>query len=87
MNRSKEAVLDADFALARASILEVAAFLDRVERGAGEADYRYEAIKKILPILQTEGSNHVREILEILSYTDTEVPETAKTKTASGAPK
>ncbi len=87
MRRSKEAVLDADFASARASILDVAAFLDRVERGEGEADYRYEAIKKILPLLQTEGSHHVREILEALSYTDTEVPETAKTKTASGAPK
>lgn len=87
MSRSKEAVLDADFASARASILEVAAFIDRVERGEGDADYRYEAIKKILPLLLTEGSNHARDILETLSYTDEEVPETVKTKAASGAPR
>lgn len=87
MSRSKEAVLDADFASARASILEVAAFIDRVERGEGKADYRYEAIKKILPLLLTEGSNHARDILETLSYTDEEVPETVKIKAASGAPR
>lgn len=44
MKRSKKEVLDADFAAARAGVLDVAAFLDRVDRGEGEADFRYHAL-------------------------------------------
>ena len=40
MKRSKKEVLDADFAATRAGVLDVAAFLDRVDRGEGEADFR-----------------------------------------------
>ena len=40
MKRSKKEVLDADFAATRAGVLDLAAFLDRVDRGYGEADLR-----------------------------------------------
>ena len=51
MKRSKKEVLDADFAAARAGVLDVAAFLDRVDRGEGEADFRYQALLEVLPLV------------------------------------
>ena len=84
MKRSKKEVLDADFAAARAGVLDVAAFLDRVDRGEGEADFRYHALMDVLPLLSASG--RVRAILEALSYRDDTVPETAAAKAACGAP-
>ena len=81
MKRSKKEVLDADFAAARAGVLDVAAFLDRVDRGEGEADFRYHALMDVLPLLSASGP-----ILEALSYRDDTVPETAAAKAACGAP-
>ena len=86
MKRSKKEVLDADFAAARAGVLDVAAFLDRVDRGEGEADFRYHALMDVLPLLSASGPRRVRAILEALSYRDDTVPETAAAKAACGAP-
>lgn len=86
MKRSKKEVLDADFAAARAGVLDVAAFLDRVDRGEGEADFRFRALMEVLPLLSVPGSGRVRAILKALSYTDDAVPETAVSKAACGAP-
>ena len=70
VKRSKKEVLDADFAAARAGVLDVAAFLDRVDRGEGEADFRYRALMEVLPLLSASGPGRVRAILEALSYRD-----------------
>lgn len=86
MKRSKKEVLDVDFAAARAGVLDVAAFLDRVDRGEGEADFRYRALMEALPLLAVSGAGRVRAILEALSYRDGAVPETAAAKAACGAP-
>lgn len=86
MKRSKKEVLDADFAAARAGVLDVAAFLDRVDRGEGEADFRYRALLEAVPLLSSSGSGRVRAILEALSCRDGDVPETAASKAACGAP-
>lgn len=86
MKRSKKEVLDADFSAARAGVLDVAAFLDRVDRGEGEADFRYHALLEALPLLAVSGAGRVRAILEALSYRDGAVPETAAAKAACGAP-
>ena len=83
MKRSKKEVLDADFAAARAGVLDVAAFVDR---GEGEADFRYHALMDVLPLLSASGPGRVRAILEALSYRDDTVPETAAAKAACGAP-
>lgn len=56
MKRSKKEVLDADFAAARAGVLDIAAFLDRVDRGEGEADFRYRALMEALPLLSASGA-------------------------------
>ncbi|QHV13833.1 hypothetical protein C5O10_05475 [Akkermansia muciniphila] len=79
-------MLDADFAAARAGVLDVAAFLDRVDRGEGEVDFRYHALMDVLPLLSASGPGRVRAILEALSYRDDTVPETAAAKAACGAP-
>ena len=45
--------MDADFAAARAGVLDIAAFLDRVDRGEGEAEERalsYNDLQKIAPL-------------------------------------
>ena len=86
MKRSKKEVLDADFAAARAGVLDIAAFLDRVDRGEGEADFRYRALMEALPLLSASGAGRVRAILEALSYRDDAVPETTAAKAACGAP-
>lgn len=78
--------MDADFAAARAGVLDVAAFLDRVDRGEGETDFRYRALVEVLPLLSVSGAGRVRAILEALSYRDDAVPETASAKAACGAP-
>lgn len=87
MKRSKKEVLDADFAAVRAGVLDVAAFLDRVDRGDGEADFRYDALMEALPLLlSVSGGGRVRAILEALSYRDAVIPDEAVTKAACGAP-
>jgi len=73
MKRSKKEVLDADFAAARAGVLD-------------EADFRYHALMDVLPLLSASGPGRVRAILEALSYRDDTVPETAAAKAACGAP-
>ena len=45
---SKQAVLDLYFVEARARLIDLAAFLDRVERAPGEADYRLAALRTAL---------------------------------------
>lgn len=60
---------------ARIQLLEVAAFLDRVERGSGEADDRLAHMKKVIPLLLNEGGSRVKDILDALSY-DGEEPVT-----------
>ena len=86
MKRSKKEVLDADFAAARAGVLDVAAFLDRVDRGEGEADFRYRALMEVLPLLSASGPGRVRANLEALCETEDALPETAARQAAGRAP-
>lgn len=86
MRRSKKEVADADFAAARAHVLDVAAFLDRVDRAAGEGDFRCRALVEALALLSTPGGDRTRAVLEALSCTDAAIPETVASKAACGAP-
>jgi hypothetical protein len=51
---------------ARAKLLDVAAFFDRVERHGQDADFRVQALSDAVPILSS-GPERVRRILEVLS--------------------
>lgn len=87
MKRSKLSVLDADFMEARAALLDVAAFLDRLDRAEGDGDFRAEAIRNVIPLLLHGGSQRTQAILKGLSYEGVEPHDQVLTKGACGAPK
>lgn len=62
---SKE-VMDAYFIENRWRLLEIAAFLDRVDRskdpGAGKKDFRHKALMKALKILLTSGKGRTETL-------------------------
>ena len=79
-------VVDAYFMEHRARLLDVAAFLDRVDRaGAGEDDFRMRAFRKALALLGDGGPDRARRVLELLSDRTTEPVAKAGMKGASGA--
>jgi len=81
-------VVDAYFIEHRGKLLDVAAFLDRVDRAAGEEggeDFRVAALRRAVEILIDGGGDRTRRILELLSDTTTEPVAAAGAKGASGA--
>ena len=83
---SKKDLLDLQFIDARHKLIEVAAFLDRIDRHPGDDDYRIAALKKALPILSEERPDRARAILEALSDHSSGLSETAPFQGAFGAP-
>ena len=84
---TRQAVLDLYFVEVRARLIDLAAFLDRVERAPGEADYRLAALRAAMAEMmsQPDGtSERAKSVLLALSDPTTE-PLAAATKTASGA--
>ena len=70
---------------ARARLLDVASFLDRVDRAGQADDYRVAALKAVLPLLQSDVPGRAAEVLFALSDpTDEPIPE-AHTQGAAGA--
>jgi hypothetical protein len=82
---SKKELLDLQFIDARHQLINLAAFLDRVDRHEGEDDYRYIALKNALPLLLTERPDRARAVLESLSDHTSEIPLKAPFQGASGA--
>ena len=64
---SKQDLLDLQFIEARHKLIDLAAFLDRIDRHPGADDYRFEAMKNALPILLEDRPDRARAILEALS--------------------
>ena len=84
---TKQELLDLQFIEIRHKLIEVGAFLDRIERHEGEADYRLKAMEEALPLLQQSGAGRAEAILNALSDHSTDMPETADFQGAFGAPK
>ena len=82
---SKKELLDLQFIDARHMLINLAAFLDRIDRHTGEKDYRYAALKNALPILLTERPDRARAVLESFSDHTTEVVQQAAFQGAHGA--
>jgi hypothetical protein len=59
---------DLSFMDARFKLIEIAAFLDRVQRAGQEDDFRVQALKKALTHLSTTEANRAKKIL--LSFSD-----------------
>jgi hypothetical protein len=79
-------VVDAYFMEHRARLLDVAAFLDRVDRaGAGSDDFRMQAFRRCIAVLADGHADRARRILELLSDPSTEPAARAGMKGATGA--
>lgn len=81
-------VVDLYFMEHRAKLLDIAAFLDRVERAAapaGSGDVRVRAMRRAIPLLIDGQGDRARRILELLSDHTTEPIPTAHSQGAIGA--
>ncbi len=83
MNRHQ--LLDLYFLEARAKLIDVAAFLDRVHRADGEADFRLAAFTDALKELGQPGTSCVEKVLLRLSDPTSEPIAAATSKSACGA--
>lgn len=83
---TRQQVLDLYFMDARCKLIEIAAFLDRVDRGSGPADFRFEAFRAAMGHLAAGEPTRASAILTSLSDTSVEPVEKAPGKGAVGAP-
>ena len=82
---SKQELLDLQFIEARHKLLDLAAFLDRIDRHPGESDFRFESMKKALVILLSDRPDRAKAVLEALSDPTIEPIPKAVTQGATGA--
>jgi hypothetical protein len=82
-------ILDLYFIENRARLLDIASFLDRIDRypGAGEArdDFRYRALLRAIGLLESSGGERTAAIQRSLSDQSSEPIESALGLKASGA--
>ncbi len=83
---TRQDILDLYFIEARSKLIELAAFLDRVERGTGEADFRWNAMRQALRALEATDADRARQVLLALSDPTLEPIAAAPGKGAVGAP-
>jgi hypothetical protein len=83
MNRQK--LLDLYFLEARSKLIDLAAFLDRLDRADGEADFRLSALTQALEELRRADSSRAERVLLSLSDPTVEPIAAATTKAACGA--
>lgn len=82
---TRQQVLDLYFMENRAKLIDLAAFLDRVDRASGEADFRLGAFKQAMRELGGDQPERARKVLLSLSDTTVEPIEKAPGKGAIGA--
>jgi hypothetical protein len=82
---TRQQVLDLYFMDARCKLIDLAAFLDRVERGSGTDDFRLGAFQTALQELSKPGKNRAERVLLSFSDLTTEPIPAATTKAACGA--
>lgn len=81
-------VVDLYFMEHRAKLLDIAAFLDRLDRAEppdGRQDVRVRALRRAVPILLDGGPHRARRILELLSDHSSTPIAAASTQSALGA--
>lgn len=84
-NVSPRALVDHGFVPVRAKLIEVAAFLDRVERYGAADDFRCEALRAAAKVLVDGKPARARRILEKLSDPTTKPDKVSTGKAALGA--
>lgn len=83
MNRQQ--ILDLYFLDARHKLIELAAFLDRVERAGGKDDFRLKSFRTALTKLNGKKKNKAKEVLLTFSDPTTQPIARATSKGACGA--
>lgn len=83
---TKQELLDLQFIAARHQVVDVAAFLDRLDRHPGPPDFRLAAMRAALPILLSDRPDRARAVLEAFSDPTTEPIPKATFQGAFGAP-
>lgn len=85
---SQQELIDGFFMESRTKILDIAAFLDRLERcedDSGSDDFRILAMKKAMQELNSDEPGRVERVLMIFSDQNTELLEELDRKAAYGA--
>ena len=82
---TRQQVLDLYFMDARCKLIELAAFLDRVDRSEGEADFRFPALQNALSVLTSDQPGRARSVLMALSDPTEQPLDAAPGKGACGA--
>jgi len=83
MNR--EQILDLYFLDARSKLIDIAAFLDRVERATGVDDFRLAAFREALAALAANEPGKAKRVLLAFSDPTSEPIAAAPGKSACGA--
>lgn len=86
---TKTDILDLYFMDSRAKLIDLAAYLDRLERHEGELDFRQRGFDKALAAMQAppQGKTRAQAVLEALSDHSSEPAEAATIQGAFGAPR
>ena len=63
---SRQQVSDLYFMEARSKVIDIAAFLDRMDRGTGAEDFRVQSLRKTLKVLLSDRSDRAAEVLRSL---------------------
>src|SRR5437660_5784757 len=82
---TRQQVLDLYFMDARSKLIDLAAFIDRVERGTGPDDFRMQAFRIALAELGKKNSRKARQVLLTFSDPTTQPIAKAAGKGAVGA--
>ena len=82
---TRQQILDLYFMDARSKLIDIAAFLDRVDRGEGDSDFRLAEFRKALAELNHGEPVRARRVLMALSDPPTEPLAAAPGKGAVGA--
>lgn len=82
---TRQQILDLYFMDARCKLIDLAAFIDRVERSTGDEDFRMKAFRQALAELSSGNTEKAKRVLLSLSDPSTEPIPAATTKAACGA--
>jgi hypothetical protein len=82
---TRQQVFDLYFMDARSKLIDLAAFIDRVERANGEDDFRMKAFCEALKELSANSPEKAKKVLLAFSDPTTGPISTATTKAACGA--
>lgn len=82
---TRQQVLDLYFMENRAKLIDLAAFLDRVDRAGGDADFRLGAFREAMKHLSEDRPERARNVLLSLSDPTLEPIDKAPGKGAVGA--